>query len=196
MIIQEEIKKLIDDESQYGIYQGIEFYIQRLRQHLLSLPKTEAKRQTLSGLNWLSRKHLTSSLAFDLRLKKGDICFIDFGKAYINEAGYQHFGLILSLVNYKALVVPMSSNSTTISKASNVLCEGQVKNHLYYIGKLDGMNRPSVLFLNDAKYINTARVIEVIAHMDIHSTMFKEIESRILSHIKRYPYYNSHKAKG
>ena len=188
MLIQEEIKKLLEEDSQYGIYQGIEMYIQKLRQYLLSLHKYEAKRQTLSGLNWLARKHLTSSLAFDLRLRKGDICFIDFGKAYINEAGYQHFGLVLSIVNYKAFVIPMSSNSNTISKASNVVYEGPAKNHLYFIGKLDGMNRPSVLFLNDAKYINTARVIEVIAYMDPNHEMFRDIEYRVLRQVRTNGY--------
>lgn len=175
MYIQEQIKKLIDDNSQYGLYQAIESYLQHLRMHLLSLNTNEAKRQTLSGLNWLVRKDLRSSWDNDMNLKIGDICFIDFGKAYINEAGYQHFGLIVAITNYKIFVIPMSSNPQTIRKAPNVIHEGPSKRHLYYLGMLEGMNRPSVLFLNDAKFINSVRVIDVIAHLSPRDELFKDI---------------------
>ncbi len=183
MYIEEQIKNLIDDHSQYGLYQAIESYLQHLRMHLLSLSTQEAKRQTLSGLNWLSRKDLRSSMDNALRLNIGDICFIDFGKAYINEAGYQHFGLIVAMANYKAFVIPMSSNPKTIEKSPNVINETRSRKHLYYLGMLEGMNRPSVLFLNDAKFINSSRVIDVIAHLDPNSSLFKEIINQLLVNV-------------
>ena len=44
------------------------------------------------GLNRLERKRMISH--HELNIEVGDICYIDFGQAYINEAGFQHFGLV------------------------------------------------------------------------------------------------------
>lgn len=48
------------------------------------------------------------------------------------------------------------------------------------IGALPGMAKPSVLFLNDMKFINTARVIDVKAHMDENSVLFLRVKTRLL----------------
>ena len=42
-----------------------------------------------------------------------------------------------------------------------------------------GMRKPSVLFINDAKWINTARIIDVKAHLDKDSELFKDIKERV-----------------
>ncbi|MBQ6356992.1 MAG: hypothetical protein IJI52_07835, partial [Solobacterium sp.] len=51
---------------------------------------------------------------------------------------------------------------------------------LMRLGKIEPMNRPSVLFLNDMKFINTARVIDVKAHLDVRSVLFRRIQQRML----------------
>ena len=48
------------------------------------------------------------------------------------------------------------------------------------IGKPEGLNKPSVLYMNDARYINTARVIEVKAHIPTDSELFREIRMRFI----------------
>ena len=49
------------------------------------------------------------------------------------------------------------------------------KEHLYYIGMPEGLNKPSVLFLNDAKFINTARIIEIKSSLNIEGALFQDI---------------------
>lgn len=53
------------------------------------------------------------------------------------------------------------------------------KRHLMRLGKMKGMNKESVLFINDAKWINTARIIDIKAHLDKNSELFKEIKERV-----------------
>lgn len=47
------------------------------------------------------------------------------------------------------------------------------------LGKIKGMNKESVLFINDAKWINTARIIDIKAHLDKNSELFKDIKERV-----------------
>ncbi|MDE8208759.1 hypothetical protein PT115_04715 [Erysipelothrix rhusiopathiae] len=103
---------------------------------------------------------------------------MEFGQAFINEAGYQHFGLVMGIFNYKLFVVPMTSNYEIIRQARNINLFG--KRHLYYIGKIPGLNKSSVLFLNDCKYVNSARIISIYGHIDPSSAMFKEIRNLII----------------
>ncbi|WP_200804765.1 hypothetical protein [Anaerorhabdus furcosa] len=42
------------------------------------------------------------------------------------------------------------------------------------------MNKPSVLFLNDCKYINTARIIDIKAHLSTDSPCYRMIKKRII----------------
>ena len=107
-----------------------------------------------------------SSLEAKVYVKVGDICFTDFGLAYLSEVGYQHFGLVLAMKHGKIFVVPMSGNSSAYHKA--------------YDPVLRAGNKSSVLFLNDAKWINSARVIDVKAHIDPNSYLFDKIKKCVL----------------
>lgn len=133
----------------------------------------QQRKECLSGYNRIRRAHLWSSEALKVNVRVGDICYLEYGLAFINEAGYQHFGLVLAIFNHKLLVAPMTSNKEMIQQARNVMRQG--KQHLYYIGKWEGLNKPSVLFLNDIKFINSARIISINGHMDPDSKMFREI---------------------
>lgn len=168
-----KLKTLIVQESKNHYI--VEEYLEELRNYLRELPYHEIKRECISGYNRFMRQGCISSLDFNLRIKEGDIVYCDFGQAYLNEAGFQHFGLVIKLFSYKAFVVPMSSNAQTVLKAPNHPQSIESKGHLYYIGQPEGLNRPSVLFLNDAKFINTARIIEVKSSLDINSENFNNI---------------------
>ena len=139
----------------------------------------EAARFMLSYSNFINRKNLKSCEQLNVIVLPGDICFIDFGQAYLNEAGYQHFGLVLSIVHSKAFVVPMTSNPTTYAQAYDPLEFSCGKRNLMRLGLQKGMNRNSVLFLNDCKFINTSRIIEVKGHIGIEGKLFKEVEDRV-----------------
>lgn len=134
----------------------------------------------ISELNYRNRRDKANSAEMGVDIRKGDICYIDYGEAaYINEIGYQHFGLILSIFHNKAFVVPMSGNAAAYRKAySKENPKG--KRHLMRLGKISGLHKNSVLFINDAKFINTARIIDVKAHLDVRSELFREIKARVI----------------
>lgn len=48
------------------------------------------------------------------------------------------------------------------------------------LGEVKGLSKSSVLFLNDAKWINTARIIDVKAHLNPKEALFQEIRRRII----------------
>ena len=147
------------------------WFIKEKRQEYSSISYRESVQRLISEKNYNVRRNIQSSKAMGLQVYPGDICYIDFGQAYLYEAGYQHFGLVLSIVHYKALVIPMTSNPQTYQKAF-----GKDGTYLYPLGKIEGRNRESVLFLNDAKFINTARIIDVKAHLDVAGPKFKAIK--------------------
>lgn len=130
----------------------------------------------LSKMNYCQRKTRVSG---DLHLRKGDICYIDYGLSYICEVAYQHFGLILSLVHGKAFVVPMGGNPKALQLAKSRK-NPNGKRHLMPLGSVEGLTKESVLYMNDAKWINTSRIIDVKAHIDVQSELFQEIHKRII----------------
>ncbi len=150
-----------------------------LKNYLSDQSVSTAAKYMLSHSNFLDRSNLLSCEQMFVRVSPGDICFIDFGCAYRNEAGYQHFGIIMSIVHSKAFVVPMTSNPSTFAQAYDEVLLPSGKRHLMRIGKQNGMNKESVLFLNDCKFINTSRIIEVKGHLDTECALFYRIKDKV-----------------
>ena len=183
-----EIKKLyeiIDSENREGKLSEKMYwedlwnhYIEEKSSDYRTLEVKEALSRFISEQNLRARRHVGSCTELGVDIRIGDICYIDFGEAYIAEIGYQHFGIILSLFHNKAFVVPMSGNHSAYVQAYGK-DNPNGKRHLMRLGKMNGMNKESVLFLNDAKFINTARIIDVKAHLDRSSTLFAEIKERV-----------------
>lgn len=96
-----------------------------------------------------------------------------------SEVGYQHFGLVLAMKNGKIFVVPMSGNSSAYHRAYDPVSH-MGKRHLMRLPEIEGLNKASVLFLNDAKWINSARVIDVKAHIDPNSHLFDKIKKCVM----------------
>lgn len=144
---------------------------------LSALSPSEAYDYMVSKLNYCERKEVNSCRELGVRIQRGDICFVDYGSAYLCEIGYLHFGLILSMKHGKAFVVPVSGNY-------RAYCQAYAKenptgrSHLMRLGWIKGLNKVSVLYVNDAKWINTARVIDVKAHIDVHGDLFRQIRER------------------
>lgn len=144
----------------------------REKEMLKELDPKEAYAYLVSKLNLCDRKQVANCQELGVYIHKGDICFVEYGSAYLCEIGYQHFGLILSIVHHKALIVPISGSASAYQNAAK-------KKHMMRLGRVGGMNKVSVLYLNDAKWINTARIIDVKAHLDTDSALFQQIEMRI-----------------
>lgn len=148
-------------------------YLDEYVNFINEMTEEQKRKECISGYNRVRRIQLWSSENLRIEVKPGDICYLDYGQVFTNEAGYQHFGLVVSKFNYKIFVIPMTSNPAMVQKARNLNPPG--REHLYHIGQIEGLNKPSVLFLNDCKYINSSRIISVNAHIDPRSEMFQEI---------------------
>lgn len=132
----------------------------------------------ISAVNHYERHRLPNNQYTGVDIRVGDICYIDFGDAFIGEIGYQHFGIIIAIYRNKAFVVPMSGNQKAFKEAySDNNPFG--KKHLMPFEKLGKMNKNSVLFINDAKWISTARIIDVKAHLNRNSKKFEKIIERV-----------------
>ena len=71
----------------------------------------------ISEANWITRSQYSSGQYLGVHVKVGDICYLDYGQAYLNEMGYQHFGLVLLMCNDKIFVVPMTGNKKNYMQA-------------------------------------------------------------------------------
>lgn len=97
----------------------------------------------------------------------------------MNESGFQHFGLVLSKLNGKVFVVPMTSNAYTFAQAYDRYDNPNGRKHLMRFGQRNGLNRESVLFINDCKFINPTRIIEIVGHLDVNDSLFLKIQKRV-----------------
>ena len=161
------------------IKESIEDYLLWQRETLENLSVSEAKHFLISAANEKYRKKMRSCRELGFWIKPGDVIYADFGAAYLSEIGYQHPALVINVFAGKALVIPMTSNRINIIKAYDDRFNPDGSRHLMNIGIVPGLNRESVLFLNDVKFINTARIIDVKGHLEVESELFESICERM-----------------
>ena len=171
---------LIYRQDRNCLREAVKDYVAGLPYEFSRMSDKEARDSLLSEYNYKVRSKLKSCRSFGLNIEPGDVCYIDFGRAYVSEAGYQHFGLVLKVFNGKAFVLPMTSNRAALANAYEPDDNPEGVNHLYRIGAIEGLTRESVLFLNDCKFINTARIIDIKGHIDPESEVFRQVYSRFL----------------
>ncbi|MBQ9327292.1 MAG: type II toxin-antitoxin system PemK/MazF family toxin [Solobacterium sp.] len=123
---------------------------------------------------WVLRGKCHSGEEVGIYVHRGDICWMDFGQSFLEEMGYQHFGLVMALCNKKALVIPMTSNKEAFIRSE------EKYSHLMRIGQPEGLDKPSTLFLNDLRFINTARILKIRSRIDPESGLFQEIQKRVI----------------
>ncbi len=162
-------------------YQLVNQYLKTRTKAYGSLFPEHVKHSMISERNWLERAKCKSSEDLGIVIRPGDICYLDYGQAYLFEMGFQHLGLVLAIVEKKALVIPMTSNEKTYANAYDPVTNPNGKKNLFDLGDVEKLHKRSVLFLNDMKFINTARVIEVISHLDINSSKFRRIQMSVMS---------------
>lgn len=155
----------------------IEETIDQFQNHISKLNSKEAAKILLSTQNYIQRSMLKIHETFEVNV--GDVCYIDFGQAYLNESGFQHFGIVISKLNGKVFVVPMTSNPYTYAQAYDRIENPTGRKHLMRFGQRNGLNRKSVLFINDCKFINPTRIIEIVGHLDINEPFFIKIQKRV-----------------
>lgn len=139
----------------------------------------EAAKMLLSMHNYIQRSALDTHFTQDV--VAGDVVYVDFGQAYLNEAGYQHLGLVLATFNGKIFVVPMSSNPKTYQEAYHPDENPEGRAHLMRFGKRCGLKQASVLFINDSKFINPNRIIDFIGYLEPTHPLFTQIQHRVFS---------------
>lgn len=177
--IGEMIAYLSGNKKDFDLERIIYYFIEKKEQKLRALNKRQFSRLMISELNYEMRSELKSSEPNGFKVRVGDICYIDFGRAYITEAGFQHFAIVIGYCNSKALVVPMSSNYSMYNQSYCPRTFTNGKKHLYRLPPLDGLHKRSVLFLNDIKYINTARIIAIKGNIATNTGLFNDILKRV-----------------
>ena len=130
-----------------------------------------------SEANWMLRSRYSSGLEIGIHVSPGDICWMDFGQMFNREMGYQHFGLIIGMMDEKAVVVPVTSSETAHAKAENRNVRVQ---NVIFIGQPVGLTKPSSVYINDIRTINTARIMKIRAHIDVNSEVFVRIKDSVI----------------
>ena len=176
---QMRLQSIRDGLDAEKVREQIDLYLRDQYEELRKMDIREAESTMISAINYRDRHLYMSCQDFGLKVNAGDICFMDFGRSYIKEAGFQHFGLVISVSSGKILVVPMTSNANTYRQAYDPARNPGGKTNLYALPDIDGLYKKSVLFLNDAKFINSARVFEVKAHISTGGLLFQDICRRL-----------------
>lgn len=118
--------------------------------------------------NYIKRKDRIENDTINANI--GDIGFFDFGQAYQHEIGYQHLGLILSKNANKVFVAPI------VSKKNSWIGKNQ-----YHLERFNyGLTQDSLVYLNDVKWINETRFINVIGHINVENPDFMNIKNQAL----------------
>lgn len=173
-----EFQKKQDDKAKS---QMIHEFARSYQKYLERLPMKVAFMECMSGLNRIKRSNPRFLVHAVESITIGDVCFIDFGQAYQYEAGFQHFGVIMNIINNKVLVVPMTSNPETYNKANP--SNDYPLPQLFQLGLIAGLHKESVCFLHDAKFINRARIIKVQGHINPDSLLYRQLRQRLIETI-------------
>lgn len=174
-----EVNGIEDALSRGKYYNDWQNYLKYKRLVYEKIDSTGLENKIVSEVNWILRSKALSCEELGVKINTGDICYIDYGQAYINEIGYQHFGLVMAKCKNKVLIIPMTSNNVQYSSALDD-DNPYGKENLMRIGLISGLNKPSVLFINDLKFINSSRIIDVKAHINVKSPLFRLIQQRML----------------
>ena len=67
----------------------VEEILHRFKSFVSKLNPKEVIKMMLSTQNYMTRSAWRVDERHDVKV--GDVCYIDYGQAYLNEAGYQHF---------------------------------------------------------------------------------------------------------
>ena len=160
-----------------GAIQYAENYLRSLKQ----LNAYDASSIIKSDSSWLQKHSFNEFKVGDrnVAIKPGQICYLDYGKAYKGELAYFHYGLCVSRKDGKLFVIPITSATSWIND-----CYHPVKNpsatKKYRQGlKSEGFSKDCVLMLNDAKFISAGRIDSL--DVEINPDTLVEIQQQLFT---------------
>ena len=124
-----------------------------------SMHSVERDSYLLSLYNYMYRKDNFPRHLSNIRV--GDICYCDFGDAYQYEIGYQHLGVVISIVKEKLLYTQYRLSKDFYSCLKN----------------------DSIALLNDSKWISKSRVIRIVGKMNAYDNDFKQLKYKVIEFI-------------
>lgn len=188
------IKKWLNDTNKHEkiinqpFYQDVEDgLIELIKSELLNMSTEEAINSLISEINYTERRKCFKNIKIadgKLDVKIGSICLIDFGRQYNLECSYVHPALVLSKSHKKLFTIPITSSKKQFQNASFWQYDNLVP-FVYREYDKANIKKDSTLFLNDAKWINSSRIIACIGEIDVHSKEFEEIINRFFSLTKK-----------
>lgn len=142
----------------------------------------EIKKYSESDIYWANNKS-KSIKSKNLKLKKGEVLQIEFGKNFEPELAYEHRGLILGINQKLIYVLPIcsyNSNNPQHVNAYHPIDNNNDINNNFYLLKASEYNfikHDSVLKLNDLRTISVLRIKYKYkdCYIDSNTDTFKEI---------------------
>lgn len=134
-----------------------------------AMHRDERDSYLVSLYNYMFRKCSLNQIK--TKISVGDICYCDFGDAYQYEIGYQHLGVVISIVKQKLFVVPI------ISEKHNDLLYTQFR---FPKESTSCLKNDSIALLNDSKWISKSRVIRIIGNINTGDEYFKQLKYSVI----------------
>lgn len=154
--------------SFYGLYEAI------LKSSLSKVSAYVATSRLISAINFHDRGHADSIMELNPSMEKpkiGDLYYFDFGTQYHHETSYLHPGIVLNTLSGKLEVVPVTTSPSIYHRAIRF----HVK-ELVALPKTEGLlPENSAVLLDDVRWINSARIVRLIGHIEPTSALFQNI---------------------
>lgn len=154
--------------SFYGLYEAI------LKSSLSKVSAYVATSRLISAINFHDRGHADSIQNLNPAMKSpkiGDLYYFDFGTQYYHETSYLHPGIVLNTLGGKVEVVAVTT-SPSIYRRANLYHSRE----LVVLSKTEGLlPEDSTVLLDDIRWMNTARIVRFIGHIEPTSTLFQTI---------------------
>ena len=83
--ISQLVNFLSKKDEEVDFNEIIEFYLNSKKDEFLEVNKRQLARLLISEFNYSLRKEFKSSELVNIKVKVGDICYIDYGRAYIDR---------------------------------------------------------------------------------------------------------------
>jgi hypothetical protein len=150
----------IAPEILLGAIQFVGNYIKGIKQ----LNAYESASIIKSDSTWLQKYSFTKYLNKDkkeVKIDIGQVCYLDYGKAYNGELAYYHYGLCISKKEGKILFIPITSGAGWVYDCYHPTKNPNKskKNRTAY--EKEGFSKDCVLMINDAKFLSAGRISEL-----------------------------------
>lgn len=175
------INKSMDALKKYKILNGLFQLEDNLHKIIRQLNAYDASSILIAESNWIKRNHFSKympSIDAPRKIEFGQVCSIDYGKAYKGEMGYIHPGLCVGIKKGKYLMVPITTGKTWRTSCYHPLKNPDMTKEYRQALHSEGFEKDEVLLVNDTKFISGGRILEL--HEIINFNILKEIQYQLL----------------